>query len=1118
MLLLAGSALCAAAQTPPAKPVDEALRHNQAGRRLLAKRDWKGALAEFDLCLKLNPRSTDSYIGRGIALWSLRDRKAAFDAFQQAIAVDPRSPEAHFNVGVALKDSGEVERAAKEFEAALELRPAFDEAELSLALLLQQNGRPDDAIARYQRLLKRNPKHAEAHNWLGVAYLQKNALLEGRGEFSEAIKLKPDYVRAYNNLGSTLAQSGEIQEAIQVLEKGLKLAPRDVQLRINLGMALRSRGDADAALTLFRSLLRDQPDGPELLYQIGQTLRQKGDLPGAIQHFERSLELSPEAREAYYGLGQALKESAAAVRRKLGPSRRPSPAATAHMKAGAQSMARGDLPAARASFESAVTADPESADALNMLGFALGRGGELAAGVDRLAKAVALDPNLAEAHYNLGVALWYAGDKPRSGTELDEAIRLNPAAGDVYGFRGMTLRETGDLKRARQMLTRAIALNPEAPLPYFDLGTVFLRLDQLEAALGQFEAGINLPRPRGNIPDLAVAVADFKQALSKRPDPEAYNTFGRLLGVAGADTQAIVAAFQEAIRLRPDYAEAYNNLGLVHIQTGDDEPGIAAFRKAIELRPDYADAHQNLGAVLTSSDSTESIKELETALSLQPRLLKAHYNLGLAYEASSAHGPVKAAEQFRKLLELDPHYPRAEFALGRTLLRQGKVAEAVEHLQLAVEQEPEHGEAHYQYGLALSRAGKRTEGAAEIQKSRELIAANEKEQTGRLDMAEAATAIEQGNLDQAIPKIRRVLRSWPDAAEPHYILGLALEKKGESKDAAAEYKRALELDPGHVQAKVSLERLSAPAVTADDPARIRGVEDLIRGGKFEAAEGLLRAYLGERPKSWWAWYALGYSLYGQRKIGESIRALTQSLQLNVKSADAHKLLGRNMMIIGRFDAAKVEFEQGALLDPKSAEMPYNLGKLCSIQDNWPDAKRHFETAVRLDPAYMEAYDGLGLAQESLGDDVAATASYGKSIELNEARKARFVSPYVNLSSLNNRTGNRDSALEYARRALAVNPKSDGALFQQGKALEAKGDLNGAAESLNLAISYNARVSSYFYVLGTVYRKLGKFEDSRKAMESFKKLDRESNELEQKRRSLAREGDKAAQTPQGRENE
>lgn len=380
-------------------------------------------------------------------------------------------------------------------------------------------------------------------------------------------------------------------------------------------------------------------------------------------------------------------------------------------------------------------------------------------------------------------------------------------------------------------------------------------------------------------------------------------------------------------------------------------------------------------------------------------------------------------------------------------------------------------------------------------------------------MAEAKAAIDSGNPDQAIAKLGRVLKAWPDAAEPYFLLGTALEKKGDVGEAIAAFRKALEIDPGHAQAKANLDRLSGPSTAGDDPQRIETFEGLIRSGKFEVAEGLLRAYVGEHPKSSWAWYALGYSLYGQRKIGESIKALAQSLQLNVNNADAHKLLGRNMMIVGRFDMAKLEFEMGARLDPKSAEMPYNLGKLYSIQDNWADAKIQFESAVRLDPAYMEAHDGLGLALESLGDDAGATASYKKAIELNEARQARFASPYVNLSSLSNRTGNRDTALEYARKALEVNPRSDGALFQLAKAYEYKGELAAAVEALNKAIAINSRTSSYFYVLGTIYRKLGKYDESRKAMESFKKLDRESNELEQKRRNLGREEEQTTRPPQ-----
>jgi hypothetical protein len=54
--------------------------------------------------------------------------------------------------------------------------------------------------------------------------------------------------------------------------------------------------------------------------------------------------------------------------------------------------------------------------------------------------------------------------------------------------------------------------------------------------------------------------------------------------------------------------------------------------------------------------------------------------------------------------------------------------------------------------------------------------------------------------------------------------------------------------------------------------------------------------------------------------------------------------------------------------------------------------------------------------------------------------------------------------------------------------------------LNDAIVLNSRASSYYYVLAGVYRRLGWMEESRQALDAFQKLERESAELEKKRRA------------------
>jgi tetratricopeptide (TPR) repeat protein len=281
------------------------------------------------------------------------------------------------------------------------------------------------------------------------------------------------------------------------------------------------------------------------------------------------------------------------------------------------------------------------------------------------------------------------------------------------------------------------------------------------------------------------------------------------------------------------------------------------------------------------------------------------------------------------------------------------------------------------------------------------------------------------------------------------------------------------------------------------------LEDYIRQSKFQEVEPLLADYVKARPTSSWGWYALGYAQFAQKKIGESIQSLAQSLQLNIKNAEAHKILGRDLMIIGRFDAAQTEFEQGIRYDPTSAELHYDLGKLFSMQDNWEDARKEFQEALRLNPSYLEATDALGFALEALGDDGSAVANYQKAIALNEERHGNFASPDVNLSAYYNRTGDAAKGLEYAQKAIVLDPKSDRAWFQKARSAELQGHTQEAADALEQAIALNSRASSYYYVLAGLYRRLGKKSESEEALQAFRRLDQENAALDKMRRNAAK---------------
>jgi len=288
----------------------------------------------------------------------------------------------------------------------------------------------------------------------------------------------------------------------------------------------------------------------------------------------------------------------------------------------------------------------------------------------------------------------------------------------------------------------------------------------------------------------------------------------------------------------------------------------------------------------------------------------------------------------------------------------------------------------------------------------------------------------------------------------------------------------------------------------DDPEELANLEDLIHQQKYQQAEPMVRTYLAAHPASWKACYFLAYLLFHERQLEESVKYVSKSLAMHNDDPGAHNLLGKCLTIVGRYAMAETEFVEAARLAPDYSEAHYNLARVHSIRDDFPRAKTEFEIALKLNPNYMEAYNGLGFALEALGDDKAALADYQEAIRLNEERGGNFDAPYVNLSGFYNRRNQLDLALEYAHKALALNPQSDLAYFQISKTCRTQLDWNGVVEALQKAISLRPK-SSYYYILSTAYRKLGRSKESEDALAKFKEIENQASELEEKMRETRR---------------
>jgi Flp pilus assembly protein TadD len=74
----------------------------------------------------------------------------------------------------------------------------------------------------------------------------------------------------------------------------------------------------------------------------------------------------------------------------------------------------------------------------------------------------------------------------------------------------------------------------------------------------------------------------------------------------------------------------------------------------------------------------------------------------------------------REVIQLKPDYADAHYELGKSLLQQGDVREAVSSLESAAKLEPDRSYVHYQLGRAYLAAGRKVEGENHLEISRQL--------------------------------------------------------------------------------------------------------------------------------------------------------------------------------------------------------------------------------------------------------------------------------------------------------------------------------------------------------------------------------------------------------------
>ena len=747
---------------------DDEIAHQHVGEILFQGKDYRLALPHYEKSLARVMQQPPVMLHYAICL--LEQRRTP-DAVAVLSRLPPDEPAIWFDAGVALGRYGAHSEAARFFGEAR--RNGYTDAYVAgynQTLMLIDAGDSEAAIGVAAELLAQGLKHAELYSLVARAYANTARIKEAYDALREATRLDPTVAEHYIDLAMLCLEHENYDLALEIVDIGLKHRPDASMLYLQRGVVLAMKGASEQAENEFSRASRASPVDPAPHVALAMVWMQRGQTQQAVDALRaRTRQMrQPDRPQSvlFYALGIALLRSGAAPDEAAGNE-------------------------ALEAFRTAVRLQPALAQAQSELGKLLLKRGDVAAAIAHLERAVSLEPQNAAPAYVLAQAYRRGGQTDRAGELLERVSRLNA-------------QERGDdpdsnLRRMMFRIVRDSGVTSASPPVGFppsgadaaaacaaagDLDGALVRLRALVESNpndteGRYQLAVTLwnryqrPTGRRQKQDLDEAISTLTPAVERNPArPQFHFVLGQLL----AEQQRFATALdhlRRATRLDPDNPEYAYTLGLALRLHGDLDAADAQFRAALAKNPDHALARRSLGLVLRQKgDSTAAATELRRA----------------------------ATEM--------PEDPQGRYLLGAVLLRMGDTAGAVVELREAIRLNPSLTEARVTLAQALVKEGQKD---AALQQQAEVQRLNaEKADFGRMLVLldSSAAFLARGDLARAVAQGREAVALRPTSAEAHVELGLALsELDGSRAEAETAFRQAVALDPGYARAYRALARL-----------------------------------------------------------------------------------------------------------------------------------------------------------------------------------------------------------------------------------------------------------------------------------------------------------------------
>jgi tetratricopeptide (TPR) repeat protein len=440
-------------------------------------------------------------------------------------------------------------------------------------------------------------------------------------------------------VGELLLADRDARGALAAFREALRLDPRSIAATRGLTRAARAAGDPEALREAARheeDVTRDRPVAVDALLHAARLRQESNDLLGAAEDYERALALDPDDAGAAAGL-RAVRKGKSEVPRLLDhlgraalAARDPRRACALHLEvAELQADGRGDLPAAIAAAQRALTAQTDDPGALGKLARYYERNGQWREAAEALETVIARsqDEGVIDAHLRLAaIAEQHLDDVETATRSLRAVLKRQPDRAEAIAPLVRLERARGHDEEALRLARRLVELAADP-----------------RARAEALAVGAELQHSRGEHGPAAEAALDAVAVLG--PESNAAKLYRRLVKSAPshASWESYASALDKHLEGLDGGAGAsavYRELARVFAE-GLNRPdrALATLREGIEACP--ADVDLSLALV----DSLAALSAHDRALGELRRILGHDVRVPRVWRA--------LAERARALGEID---------------------------------------------------------------------------------------------------------------------------------------------------------------------------------------------------------------------------------------------------------------------------------------------------------------------------------------------------------------------------------------------------------------------------------------------------------------------------------